>query len=75
MAQRINDLSIKFPVNTNHGTRDSLTRYWVLTINPRFLGLCQMHKGRRREFGVGGFWTERVIGRRRMPEGMTEPEK
>ena len=46
-----------------------------MTINARFLGLCQMHKGRRGGLGLVVLDTERVVRRRRMPEGMTEPEK
>ena len=46
-----------------------------MTINARFLGLCQMHKGRHWGVGLVVLGAGRVVGRRRMPEGMTEPNK
>ena len=51
----------------------SLALSEVMIINARFLGLCQVHKGMRWGVGLVGFGVGRVVGRRRMPECMTEP--
>ena len=46
-----------------------------VVINARFLGLCQMHRAGAKRLGLVVLGTGKVVGRRRMPECMTEPEK
>ena len=65
---------MRMDVNALHRLhRSSLAASLFMIINARFLGLCQVHKGLRWELGLVVLGVGRVVGRRRMPECMTEP--